>query len=352
MDRRLPTLTDVARLAGVSYATADRVVNARGGVAEKSARRVRSAIEELGYVRNLAAANLSQGRLYRFSALLPDGSNALFDRMKALFETAAASLLVDRVELVVESVAAFDPVALTRRLLELAEGGIDGVAIVGTDSVEVAEAISALAERGIGVVTLVSDVPGSQRDAYVGIDNSVAGRTAGRLFRLAHAGRAGRILPVIGAASARDHAERLAGLSEIVGGTLSLAPVVEGRDRHDLVEAGIRSALDADSGITAIYSAGAGNAGLIRVVESLPPDDRPVVVLHELDPHARRALEAERIDIVIDQRPEEAVARVLDGLRQLADRRGPIAADPIVPTIYVRENLPPADTEPETGKIT
>ncbi|WP_375263776.1 LacI family DNA-binding transcriptional regulator [Palleronia sp.] len=346
----MPTLSDVARLAGVSYATADRVVNARGGVAEKSARRVRTAIQELGYVRNVAAANLSQGRLYRFAAILPDGSNAFFDRMRTLFENAASGLLVDRVELAVEAVAAFDPAALNRRLQALADDGVDGIAIVGSDAAEVADAISALRERGVGIITLVSDVPGSDRDAYVGIDNAIAGRTAGRLILLAHGGRAGRILPVVGALSARDHAERLAGLREVVAGTLSLAPEIEGRDRHEVVEAQVSAALAADPAITAIYSAGAGNAGLVRVIEALEGDDRPVIVLHELVPHTRRALEAGHIDIVIDQRPEEGVARVVEGLRQLADRRGPIVAEPIVPSIYVRENLPPAPNHPETGK--
>ena len=351
MDRRLPTLSDVARRAGVSYATADRVVNARGGVAEKSVLRVRAAIEELGYVRNVAAANLSQGRLYRFAAILPNGSNAFFARMRALFEGAARALLTDRVELAVEAVEAFDPAALTRRLEALAEDGVDGIAIVGSDAEEVADVIGALRARGIGVITLVSDVPGSDRDAYVGIDNAVAGRTAGRLITLAHGGRAGRILPVVGALSARDHAERLAGLAETVAGPLSLAPEIEGRDRAEIVEQRIAAALADDPGITAIYSAGAGNAGLIRVIEGLP-GTRPIVVLHELVSHSRRALDAGLIDIVIDQRPEESVARVVEGLRQLADRRGPIIAEPIVPTIYVRENLPPAPNDPETGKTT
>ena len=347
MDRRLPTLSDVADRAGVSYATADRVVNARGGVAEKSVRRVQAAVEELGYVRNVAAANLSQRRLYRFAAVLPGGSNAFFARVRGLFQERAARLLVDQVELVVEEVAAFDPEALCARLADLADRGVDGVAIVGSDGAEVIEAIRALRARGIAVLTLVTDVPGAECDGYVGIDNVVAGRTAGRLVALAHGGRSGRVLPVVGALSARDHAERLAGLREVLADGFVLVDEIEGRDRHEVVEARVAATLRDDPGITAIYSAGAGNAGLIRVIEALPPGRaRPIVVLHELVSHARRALEAGLIDIVIDQRPEEGVARVIDALRQIADRRGPVVSEPIVPTIYLRENLPAAPVQP------
>lgn len=346
MNRRPPTLSDVARRAGVSYATADRVVNGRAGVSEKAARNVHAAIEALGYVRNVAAANLSQQRLYRFAVVLPSGSNAFFHRVQALFAEAASRLLSDRISLLVESVEAFDAEALTTRMEALAEARVDGVAVVASDDAQTVAAIAALRARDIPVVTLVSDVPGSQRNAYVGIDNVVAGRTVGRLIRMAHGGRRGRVLPVVGALSARDHAERLAGMREVIGGEFEIAPVVEGRDRFELVETLVGQALAEDPAITAIYSAGAGNAGLVRVLEALPPDAaRPHVFLHELVPHSRRALEEGLIDVIIDQRPEEEVARVIEHLTLLADRRELLRTDPIVPTIFVRENLPQAQAD-------
>lgn len=350
MHDRPPTLADVAQRAGVSYATADRVVNGRGGVSDKTVRSVHAAVSALGYVRNVAAANLSQQRVYRFVAVLPDGSNAFFARMRALFEAAATRMIADRVNLSVETVAAFDPAALRERLETLAKQGVDGIAVVGSDDASTINTIAALRDSGIAVMTLVSEVPGSDRAAYVGIDNTVAGGTVGRLLVLAHGGRSGRILPVVGALTARDHADRLQGLREVVAPEITIAPVIEGRDRQDLVEAGVTEALRADPSITAIYSAGAGNVGLIRVLQALPATTRrPIVVLHELVAHSRRALEAGLIDIIIDQRPEEEVARVIDGLRLLADRRAPILTDPIVPTIYVRENLPPEPQITITG---
>lgn len=53
------TINDVARLAGVSKGTVDRVVHNRGEVSEKSAMKVRKAIEELNYQPNLHAALLA-----------------------------------------------------------------------------------------------------------------------------------------------------------------------------------------------------------------------------------------------------------------------------------------------------
>lgn len=351
MDSQTPTLSDVARRAGVSYATADRVINNRGGVAEKSARRVRAAIDELGYVRNVAAANLAQQRTYRFVFVIPEGPNSFFQRLRNILDKAQPDLLTARVSVAVESVAAFDAEALVSCLQRLAEARVDGVALVGTDDPRVCAVLAALRASGIAVLTLVADVRGAERDGYVGIDNSVAGRTAGRLLLLAHGGRPGRVLPIVGVASARDHAERLVGMQEVLagaGGKVTAAPVIEARDRHDIVEARLRERLAEDPGITAIYSAGAGNAGLVRVLAERA-DTRPIVVLHELVPHARQALESGLIDVVIDQRPEDEIQTALDCLRAIADRRAITPPVPIVPTLYLRENLPPLAEPPSDG---
>ncbi len=60
--RTRPNLEDVAARAGVSRATASRVVNGQSSVAEDLRERVQKAIDELGYVPNLAARALITNR--------------------------------------------------------------------------------------------------------------------------------------------------------------------------------------------------------------------------------------------------------------------------------------------------
>ncbi|WP_163850306.1 LacI family DNA-binding transcriptional regulator [Pseudooceanicola aestuarii] len=347
MDKRMPTLSDVARHAGVSYATADRVVNNRGGVAEKSAARVRAAVDTLGYLRNVAAANLSQQRTYRFVAIIPGGTNAFFRRVRELLARERERLTADRVALRLETVEAFDPEALTDCLARLGEEKPDGIVMVGSEDSRVTAASQALRDSGVAVVTLVSDLGHAARDAYVGIDNQVAGRTAGRVIGLTHGGRAGRILPIIGALTARDHAERLEGLKAAMAELypeIAVAPELQGRDRPDLVEPMLIDVLARDPAITAIYSVGGGNSGLFRVLEDPPQGRRrPIVVLHEAVEHTRRAARRGLVDVIIDQRPDEEIALALAHLRQFADRLPPLTPAPIVPAIYVAENLPPED---------
>lgn len=57
-NRRLPVMSDVARLAGVSHMTVSRVLNEPKTVRPETRERVRLAIEQLGYRRNSAARSL------------------------------------------------------------------------------------------------------------------------------------------------------------------------------------------------------------------------------------------------------------------------------------------------------
>ncbi len=69
------TLKDIAREAGVSVATLDRVLHGRAGVREDTARRVRETIDRHGFRPSAAAAELARGRSSRFAFVMPEGSN-------------------------------------------------------------------------------------------------------------------------------------------------------------------------------------------------------------------------------------------------------------------------------------
>lgn len=69
--KRPATLHTIARHAGVSIGTVDRVINNRGRVAAATQERVKAAIEALGYTRNAMASSLSRATPVRFTVLMP-----------------------------------------------------------------------------------------------------------------------------------------------------------------------------------------------------------------------------------------------------------------------------------------
>jgi DNA-binding LacI/PurR family transcriptional regulator len=70
---RKPSITDVARLAGVSYQTVSRVINDLPDVSPTTRERVLGVIEQVGYRRNRAATTLVTNRS-TFVGILTDGS--------------------------------------------------------------------------------------------------------------------------------------------------------------------------------------------------------------------------------------------------------------------------------------
>ncbi|AQW47084.1 alanine racemase [Streptomyces hygroscopicus] len=76
--QRRVTITDVGTAAGVSAATVSRVLNGTARVDPELARRVHSAVAELGYRPNAAAQGLARGEAGAIGVLVPDLSNPYF----------------------------------------------------------------------------------------------------------------------------------------------------------------------------------------------------------------------------------------------------------------------------------
>ncbi len=67
-----PTIYDVAKEAGVSPATVSRVINQKGYIAPKTARRVEQAVRKLGYMRPFGSLPVSDGGSRAIGVLVPD----------------------------------------------------------------------------------------------------------------------------------------------------------------------------------------------------------------------------------------------------------------------------------------
>ncbi|MCO5731807.1 LacI family DNA-binding transcriptional regulator [Rhizobium sp. SSA_523] len=344
-----PTVHDIAAYAGVSLATVDRVLNGRAGVRAVTRARVEEAVKALGFVRDLAAANLAKGRIYSFAFILPDNDNSFMRALRSEVEDAAGRGARERMQIRLHAVPAFDPQALTAALEQILAEAPDGVAFVAIDAPQVRNAADRLIEAGIAVVTLVSDLGTAHRRHFAGIDNMAAGRTAGTLISRFIGQRPGPVLALAGSLMVRDHRERLEGFFSVTHSVLGkgrLLPVVEGRDDPAVTERLVQEALARHPDLAGIYSAGAGNRGIIgaldRRLSAAPAGrERPVVILHELTPVTRDALSRDVIDAVLNQDPGHEVRSALRVLKAQVEGAAVIEAqERIRIDIFLKDNLP------------
>ncbi len=339
-----PTVHDIAKIAGVSLATVDRVLNGRPGVRAVTKGKVEEAISSLGYVRDLAAANLAKSRTYSFTFILPANDNSFMIGLHEEVRGAIARSSAERTDVRIVDVPPFDPEALVAALELVLLEKPAGVAFVAIDAPEVRAAVARLRAAGIPMVTLVSDLPDSSRDHYAGIDNIAAGRTAGSLLGRFLSGRDSTVAVLAGSMLVRDHRERLEGFSAAVGEafpSIHILPVLEGRDDPALAETMISDALRRNGDIAGIYSLGAGNRGMIRAIQKAGIARRPIVIAHELTASTRSALADGVIDAVLNQDAGHEVRSAIRVLKAKADGLPVLAAqERIRIDIFLKDNLP------------
>jgi LacI family transcriptional regulator len=337
------TLQDVARTAGVSLATVDRVLNRRPGVHAHTAERVQAAVSLLKYRPDRLAARLARARDHRFRFVLPTGNNAFMQALEKEVRAAAERFADERVQISITHVDVFDGDVLAAALERL-NGEVDGVAVVALDHPSVREAINDLTVAGVTVVTLVSDVPRATRAHYVGIDNSAAGRTAASLLGRFLGGNSGKVGLIAGSVALRDHIERQLGFEQVISRDfpdLLVLPVREGRDEDERVEALCSGLLKEHPDLVGLYNIGAGTAGVVAAMEAVGRGRDIVLIAHDLTPFNRRHLIRGTIDAIINQdagHEARSAARLL-----MAEREGiPIypGQERIRIDIFLRENLP------------
>jgi LacI family transcriptional regulator len=337
------TLVDVARLAGVSLATVDRVINHRTGVSKRAIAKVEESLAQLGYRPDPVAAQLARRSSFRFCFLLPTGSNSFMRQLAEQIQQTGDWLKEQRVLVDLREVDVFDPQALAHALDSLGQS-YQGVAVVALDHPAVREAIDTLAGRGVEVVTLVSDVPTSRRSRFIGIDNPSAGRTAATLMGRFAGAKRGPVALIAGSLALRDHAERQFGFQQVIASDyrgLTVLPAVEGRDESDICREVTARLLTKYPDLVGIYNVGAGTRGVADALEASGRAQDVIFIGHELTQHSRRFLLRGVMDVVINQ---DAGHEARSAGRILLARclNLPILADQerIRIDIFVRDNLP------------
>ncbi|MBN8631515.1 MAG: LacI family DNA-binding transcriptional regulator [Rhodobacterales bacterium] len=350
-----PTVNDIAREAGVSLATVDRVLNARPGVREKTIRAVNEAIARLGYVRDLAAANLARGRSYRVAVLLPDTESQFIQALAQALTDAGSIAATSRIELRLHRFPSEDPHALAALLASLPGLDYVGVALMAPETPVLRDAVRQLRARGIPVVALVSDLPNADCDHFVGIDNRAAGRTAGVMMGRFLGGGPGQVLVLGQSLLARDMIERRRGFDEVMQRDFPGLEVLQSLETHgsaSTLRQVVTEMLSNAPSVRGIYAMGGGNRTLTQLLEEKGISGQLTVICHELTPHVRDALVAGAVTAVITQNLGHLARSTLRVLRAKADHL-PLDAgqEQIRIEIVLRENLPAAPEPPAENRI-
>lgn len=177
---KVPTIEDVARLAGVSTATVSRSLNTPERVREGTRNAVASAVKTLGYTPNFGGQVLASRRTNTIGAIIPTMSNAIFAKaLQALQETLAAR----NVTLLVAT-SQYAPDQEQAQLRTMLARGVDGIALIGNERPP--EAYELLTSRRVPFALMWSH-PDNLPYLSVGFDNAAAAAEVARhVLELGH----------------------------------------------------------------------------------------------------------------------------------------------------------------------
>ena len=316
-----PTIRDLAKQAGVSLATVDRVLNQRLPVRANTAELVVQAAETIGFHgTRLLRRRLTETPRRKFGFLLqkPD---AFYQTFGAELAAATRGALTIEGKPLVEFMEDVVPGIIAEKLLETARK-VDAIAVVTIDHPLINEAVEAVIASGKPVFTLLSNITSPSCCGHFGADSRKCGRIAGwTISRLA--GHAGKIGILVG-----SHRYLNQELSEISFRTYMrefapefqlLEPIVNLDDDHIAYDA-ITEMIGSNADLVGIYVSGGGQEGLIRALRERQTGERLVSVCNELTPATRAALHDGVIDLTLgtpfaalSRRLVEAMAKATTG---------------------------------------
>lgn len=208
----MSTMKQIAKLAGVSRGTVDRVLNNRGSVNPDTERKIRDIAKAVNYTPNLAGKTLAlKKKQLKFGYILFSStmSNPFFEDVVRGIESKADELSEFGVTVEIRYAALDNPELQSSLIDQLLELGIDGLVIVPINHPTVVDKIKSLTESGFPVVTANSDIPGCGRIAYVGSDYYRSGETAAGLMNLITGGHTNTGI-IIGSPLVLCHSQRVA----------------------------------------------------------------------------------------------------------------------------------------------
>lgn len=299
---RRPTIHDVAREAGVSPATVDRVLNAREHVREETARKVYDAARKVGYhAAPLIGQRLNAGlpRL-RLGVVLHKERQAFYQSFKAELEEAVAAASGVRATIEITFSASQAPSEFASLMDDLG-GRVDAVAASAVTHPEVTDAVTRLNGRGIPVFSLLNDFAQGVRQAYIGLNNMKVGRIAAHMIaRTTH--RPGKIAVFVGGYRWHGHELRETGFRSYFreyAPQFSVLDTLVNLETRQLTYEATLDLLGRHPDLGGIYCAGGGMEGAIAAVKEVRQPGELALVVNELTPESRGALISRDLTMVI-----------------------------------------------------
>lgn len=311
-----PTIADVAKQAGVSISTVDRVLNGRAPVRSDTATRIQAAAEALGF----HAAGVLRERVKgvqpkcTLGFLLQEPQSSFYRALGHALEEAVEAETSIRGQARIVYLDDISPEAVSEKMRELGEQ-VDALAVVAGDHPLIAASVELLAARQVPVYAMLTDLNTPLRAGFIGLDNRRKGRIAA-WFITQLAKEPGPIAIFVG--SHRIQCQELCEMSfrsyvrELAPEFEVLEPIVTMESTQVAME-GMRDILRRHTDLAGFYVVGSGVDGVLHALQAEGVTSI-IGVGHEQTPATRQGLLSRQLHAVLSHPVELLARKVVDAM--------------------------------------
>ena len=258
------TIAEIARLAGTSRGTVDRVLNGRGKVNKELEKRIREIIESSDFeVNGLARALSMSQKRYLVGVVINSVGNPFFDRVRDGFEDSLKKWENYGLEVFYKEIRGYNEEEQIAAIDEVAARGANVLALTPINTQRV---ISKLNSLTMPIVTFNSDLRLDKKFAYIGCDYVESGNLSGDLAALMLPER-GRVAVVTGSLNILGHRQRVECFSARIADRKCELEIVENNDDDALSYELVKDILAKEDTPDLIYFSAGGSMGGLKAVE-------------------------------------------------------------------------------------
>jgi LacI family transcriptional regulator len=178
-------IKDIAKLAGVSAGTVDRVLHNRGRVSEEALKKITAVMEQIDYKPNLIARTLGSNKKYSIGVLIPDPSlDPYWEQANEGIDLAIAEWSQYGVSISLFFFDLFDKDSFQENARKMLEANLDGVVAAPIFYQEALPVFKLFKEKDLPYVLFNTNLPQVKPMSFIGQNLYESGRVGAELMHI------------------------------------------------------------------------------------------------------------------------------------------------------------------------
>lgn len=304
------TITEIAKLAGTSRGTVDRVINGRGKVNKELEARIKEIIRENEYEVNGSARALSMSqKKYSVGIVINSVGNPFFARVKQGIDDSRKKWENYGFEVIYKEIRGYNEDEQLAAIDEVAARGVNVLALTPINTPKIIEKLNALT---LPIVTFNNDLHLDKKFAYIGCNYEESGSMCGDLAAMMLA-KGEKVAVVTGSLNILGHRQRVECFASRIARKMCDVTIYENNDDDELSHSIVGDLIAKDCPDLIYFSAGGIEGGLRAVEES---GARPKVITVDEIKAVTDGMREGLVAASVTQQPYEQGVMTIDFIAQ------------------------------------